>query len=561
MPNAGVDVQTDSDANQVTGKTTVITLGPAEKDYTWDAGLVGNPAVRIKKFTNGSDADDPNGADVPIVAPGAPVTWLYEVTNTGNVSVPASQVVVTDSTTGVVPVLDSTGGDSSPASFDAGDVWFFKATGTALDLTLPAPDGATFVSGVCTHNGKEPPRTAYVNVGRVTIPGGIFATDPSSYCNEPPPPGVTIVKYTNTRDANDPNGSDVPNIPIGGDVTWTYKVTNTGQTAPASADVVVTDDHGVTLTFTSELSGNADMIFNPGEVWLYTGIGQALDLSKQIPDGILYIPNSCTADGTQGPRTAYQNLGTVTIPGATASDPSSYCNPPTPGVTIVKYTNEADANDPNAAGVPNIAVGDPVTWTYKVTNTGQTAPARAEVVVTDDHGVVLTFTSVLVGNVDTVFNPGEVWLYTGTGTALDLSLQATDGVKFIANSCTAGGTQTPRTAYKNRGTVTIPGDSATDPSSYCNPPAPGVTIARYTNGEDANDPDAADVPEHRRRWDGDVDVQGDQHRADGAGARRRGGDRQHDGRRPCLQLRDSAVTATHSSTRARCGSTRQRARR
>ena len=42
-----------------------------------------------------------------------------------------------------------------------------------------------------------------------------------------------------------------------------------------------------------------------------------------------------------------------------------------PGVSIVKYTNGADANDPNAAGVPDISAGGAVTWRYDITNTGR----------------------------------------------------------------------------------------------------------------------------------------------------------------------------------------------
>jgi hypothetical protein len=93
--------------------------------------------------------------------------------------------------------------------------------------------------------------------------------------------------------------------------------------------VSVTDNvTGVTPTFTSELSGNGDNNFDPGEVWLYTATGTALDLTLPPPAGTHTVPNSCTGGGTQPPRTAYTNIGTVTIPGATAQDPSSYCNPP-----------------------------------------------------------------------------------------------------------------------------------------------------------------------------------------------------------------------------------------
>jgi hypothetical protein len=44
------------------------------------------PDILIEKHTNGADADDPNGMDVPVIAPNDPVTWEYFVTNTGNIT-------------------------------------------------------------------------------------------------------------------------------------------------------------------------------------------------------------------------------------------------------------------------------------------------------------------------------------------------------------------------------------------------------------------------------------------------------------------------------------------
>src|SRR5262249_59181852 len=130
---------------------------------------------------------------------------------------------------------------------------------------------------------------------------------------------------------------------------------------------------------------NGDTVFDPGEVWLYTATGTALDLTQPPPAGTHTVPNVCTEAGTrQPPSTAYTNLGTVTIPGATASDPSSYCNLK-PDIAIVKLTNGQDANDANAAGVPLIQPGDPITWTYRVTNTGETHVPRADVSVNDNQ--------------------------------------------------------------------------------------------------------------------------------------------------------------------------------
>jgi hypothetical protein len=90
---------------------------------------------------------------------------------------------------------------------------------------------------------------------------------------------------------------------------------------------------------------------------------------------------------------------------------------PGPGISITKYTNGQDANEPTLPGVPQIPAGDPVTWTYEVTNSGNVSFAKVDVVVTDSKGETPLFDSELVGNGDDNLDPGEVWLYKATGTA------------------------------------------------------------------------------------------------------------------------------------------------
>src|SRR5207342_3118700 len=99
-----------------------------------------------------------------------------------------------------------------------------------------------------------------------------------------------------------------------------------------------------------------------------------------------------------------------TVDTLSVSDQGDYTCQPNPKVSIVKFTNGVDANDPNAAGVPNIPVGGVVTWTYRVTNIGNTVIPQNNVVVTDSTtGVTPTFTSEITGDNDALFEPGEVW--------------------------------------------------------------------------------------------------------------------------------------------------------
>ena len=228
---------------------------------------------------------------------------------------------------------------------------------------------------------------------------------------------------------------------------------------------------------------------DPNETWTYEKIGVVLDLPTEVGPNI--VPNVCTQDGAQTPgRNAYTNEGTVMVPGATDSDPDSYCNPP-PDIKIVKKTNGVDANDPDAAGVPELTPGDPVTWTYEVMNIGPVAIDEADITVTDSiEGGVGTISDQGDGN---PLDPNETWTYEKIGVVLDLPTEV--GPNIVPNVCTQDGAQTPgRNAYTNEGTVMVPGATDSDPDSYCNPP-PDIKIVKKTNGVDANDPDAAGVPE------------------------------------------------------------------
>ena len=138
----------------------------------------------------------------------------------------------------------------------------------------------------------------------------VAAADPSHYFGYViPAPGVAIKKYTNGEDADTPTG---PQILVGGAVTWTYVVTNTGNVILTG--VTVSDDQGVVVSCPKDTLA-------AGEVM------------------------TCTASGvaTAG---QYANIGTVTGtppegPTVADDDPSHYFGfvVSAPGIAIKKYTN------------------------------------------------------------------------------------------------------------------------------------------------------------------------------------------------------------------------------
>jgi GEVED domain-containing protein/exosortase sorting signal-containing protein len=347
------------------------------------APAVAQMEVHLEKATNGQDADSPPG---PVLLVGEPVTWTYVVSNTGSRDL--VNVQVTD---------DQGAAVSCPGT------------------TLPAGESFTCTASGVAQAGQ------YANVGTATaeLPNGqpVSASDPSHYFGQQQV-AVTLEKSTEGFDADSPPG---PSLPVGSTVHWTYLVTNVG--ADPLTNVTVTDDQGVTVSCPgSQLAPGASMV--------------------------------CTASGVVQPG-QYANIGSVTadLPDespAGASDPSHYF-----GQTLLleKATNGQDADLPPG---PSLDLGDPVTWTYTVTNPGPAAVT--DLAVTDDQGVVVSCPQ----------------------TTLAASQSMT---------CTASGVAEAG-QYANLGTATalLPAGgtvSASDPSHYL---GRALRLEKATNGQDADSP-------------------------------------------------------------------------
>ncbi len=183
---------------------------------------------------------------------------------------------------------------------------------------------------------------------------------------------LDVEKSTNGHDADVPPG---PTIPAGDPVTWEYRVTNTGSD-PLTL-ISVADDQGVAVSCpVTDLT--------PGESM------------------------TCVGHGTAQPG-QYSNLGTATgtAPDGSlveGSDPSHYFGAEA-AIELEKSTNGQDADDPPG---PTIAVGDPVSWEYVVTNTGAVDVTRISVI--DDQGVAVSCPA-------TVLAPGESMTCSGSGIA------------------------------------------------------------------------------------------------------------------------------------------------
>jgi hypothetical protein len=187
-PNPGITVVNGCDpgntgltrpAYKNVGTILVRSLTASDPSHYCNSPVAG---IAIKKYTNGQDADDPNGQDVPIIDFAKPVTWTYVVSNTGNVPFTVAALQVTDSQPGIAPVLVASS-DSSDGLLSPGEQWLYRATGIAFNLGIQN-SSITVVSG-CDPTGTGIEHLAYQNIGTV-LAGTLTASDLSHYCNPKP---------------------------------------------------------------------------------------------------------------------------------------------------------------------------------------------------------------------------------------------------------------------------------------------------------------------------------------------------------------------------------------
>ncbi len=410
--------------------------------------------IAIEKSTNTVDADVQPGVYVPT---GSTVTWEYLVTNPGNAPVGSIQVTDDNGTPGtaaddVSPVFQS-GDSDGDGLLDPGETWTYRLTG-------PAPSGAYTNLGSVTGRG---PSTTNPD-GSTTAGVAVSDDDPSNLTGSTP--GIQVVKTVNGDDANSAPGVYTT---VGGALTWTYTVTNTG-TVPLSG-VSVADDNGTPATgddFTATYQSgdtNTNALLDVGETWTYTATGTQ-------PSG--QYTNNATATGT-GPDTTNPDGTTTTGQTVVDGDPASSYGY-VAGIDIEKSINGIDAD--TAPGV-YIPTGSTQSWTYTVTNTGNVA--LGSIVVTDDAATAATgddFAPTFQSgdtDADGQLDVGETWIYTATGTQPAGQYTNVADVQGVPPAITApGGAVVPATPVTDDDPANSFGSS------------PGLTVVKSVNGDDAN---------------------------------------------------------------------------
>ncbi|ADE35587.1 SdrD B-like domain-containing protein [Methanohalophilus mahii] len=99
--NQGTDNEHDSDVDPSTAKTGKIDVQTTDFNMSFDAGMFkAIPGIDIEKSTNGEDADNETG---PYIRLNYEVSWVYNVTNTGNVNL--TSIDVTDDELGLIGTI------------------------------------------------------------------------------------------------------------------------------------------------------------------------------------------------------------------------------------------------------------------------------------------------------------------------------------------------------------------------------------------------------------------------------------------------------------------------
>ncbi len=453
--------------------------------------------LALEKLTNGEDADLAPG---PVLAVGDPVTWSYQVSNTGSETL--DQVTVSD---------------------DQG-----------LAVVCPQTQLAPSESMTCTATGfAEPGQYANVGIASAQTPAGsqVLASDPSHYFGQV----VQIEKTTNGEDADTAPG---PVLPVGTPVQWIYTISNPGP--EALTGILVSDDQGLAVDCpATDLAPRGIMICTasgiaePGQ---YANVGS---VSAQLPGGgsvvaadpshyfgqVLQLEkttNGIDADTAPGPfleigapvtweylvtnlgsellsnvsvvddqgvavscpattldpgqtmtcsgqgtveAGQYANLGSATAlsPDETlleAADPSHYFGQV---LRIEKLTNGEDAD---IAPGPSLTVGAAVTWTYEISNLG--SETLSNVSVSDDQGV-------LVDCPQTLLAAGESMTCSASGV-----VQAGQYANLGTVTATLPGGEIPPGGGEPTDGLSL---SASDPSHYFGQP---LVLEKATNGEDAD---------------------------------------------------------------------------
>ncbi|WP_293160325.1 GEVED domain-containing protein, partial [Okeania sp. SIO2C9] len=393
------------------------------EDYLVTVQEEPDPSIDIEKSTNGEDADTPTG---PILSEGDTVTFTYNVTNDGDVSL--ENVVVTDDQ-GLVPVaVDADNdtfndGDTNQDNIlDPGETWEYTAstTVTAGQYTNIGSVTADPVGGEETVTDSDPSNHFGACLFETVFNEKLGSTDEAidvviGYGADFNGDGFKDIQVT-LRVADASNSSTEDMIGVAFDIDDQNLINTLGLTID-DITTYANNNSGTSDSVISSPVAGTDFIIGPDAVDSNNLLGVNLSGGgvDRPYDALVKFGNGGQGDGIvqegsfiiSGTQDLTDDLireileqtdwyvrlqstnggnGSAKTAGFISEIPDKNPPPAAPAIDIEKSTNGEDAD--TATG-PQIAVGDTANFEYVVTNTGDTA--LGNVTVTDDQGVEVTF--------------------------------------------------------------------------------------------------------------------------------------------------------------------------
>ncbi|WP_067248375.1 DUF7507 domain-containing protein [Microbacterium resistens] len=351
-------------------------------------------------------------ADKTTLVAGETVTYSFRVTNTGN-----------------VPLKDVSVAETA-----------FTGAGSMSAVSCPALPEPLAPDASVTCTATYTVQQADVNAGSVENTATARAVSPDEIAVTSDPSSVTITADQNAS-LSIVKSSDTAELVVGETVTFSFVVTNTGNVT--LTDVGVNEGAFTGAGTLSAVDCPADRTLAPGAQLVCT----ATYTVQQADVDAGSMRNDATATGTP-----------PTGPPVT-SEPSETTTPsvPDPSVSIAKMADKTD-----------LVVGETVTYSFRVTNTGNVT--LTDVSVNEDDFTGAGDLSAIACPADRTLSPGEFLDCTATYVVQQADVDAGS----VTNSATSSGTPpTGDPVTSDPSEVTITGTSS-----------PSITVVKSADKTD-----------------------------------------------------------------------------
>ncbi|WP_458627387.1 DUF7507 domain-containing protein [Winogradskyella sp. PC D3.3] len=407
--------QSDIDAGFVNNQATVTGLDSIDgsivsdlsdddsvlEDDITETSVCQSAAIALIKTGSVNDANNDGCGNV-----GETITYTFTVTNQGNTTITA--VELSDTMLGGVIALES-GDDDSDNELDVDETWIYTA-----DYILTQSDiDAGFVNNQATVTGLDSIDGSIVS--DLSDDDSVLEDDitETSVCQSA---AIALIKTGSVNDANNDGCGNV-----GETITYTFTVTNQGNTTITAVELSDTMLGGVIALESGD--DDLDNELDVDETWIYTA--DYIVTQSDIDAG--FVNNQATVTGLDS------------IDGSIVSDLSdddsvledditetSVCQS-----TAIALIKTGSVNDANNDGCGN--VGETITYTFTVTNQGNTTITAVELSDTMLGGVIALESG--DDDLDNELDVDETWIYTADYIVTQSDIDA----GFVNNQATVTG--------------------------------------------------------------------------------------------------------------------------